>query len=169
MQQQPGGPENGAFGFLTVVESPAHGLFGGYLLVDALGRPLEFHCTAPVKISRAQQILYGPTLQGHVHGRQIGGALLAEGAVEPWVVLTDAEAMLQVRPHTKLPMAFVRRGDADAAAEGFVVGDSHVQPHAHDAAREAAIHERLADLAAAVDLWEPFERIRLAIDEAQRH
>jgi hypothetical protein len=34
---------------------------------------------------------------------------------------------------------------------------------------EAAIREQLAALAAAVDLREPFERIRAAIDEAQRH
>jgi hypothetical protein len=37
-------------------------------------------CTTPVKVSRAQQILYGPTLHGHLHGRQIGAALLAEGS-----------------------------------------------------------------------------------------
>lgn len=157
-----------SFGFLTAVDSATHGLFGGYLLVDVLGRPLEFHCTAPVKISRAQQILYGPTLHGHVHGRQIGGALLAEGAVQPVVVLTDVEAMFQVRPHTKLPVALVRRSDAEATA-GFVVGGSHVLAHARDAAHEPVIRGRLADLSAAVDLWEPFERIRLAIDEAQRH
>ena len=99
-----------SFGFLTAVDSSAHGLFGGYLVVDALGRPLEFHCTAPVKVSRAQQILYGPTLQGHLHGRQIGGALLAEGKATPAVVLTDRESMLQVRPQTSLPVALVPAG-----------------------------------------------------------
>jgi hypothetical protein len=30
------------------------------------------------------------------------------------------------------------------------------------------VRDRLAELAAAVDLGEPFERIRLAIEEAQR-
>ena len=47
-------------GFLTVLEHPQHGLFGGYLLLNLAGRPVEFHCTAPVKPNRAQQILYGP-------------------------------------------------------------------------------------------------------------
>ena len=51
-----------ALGFLTVVEHPQHGLFGGYLLLNHGGRPLEFHCTAPIKPNRAQEILYGPTL-----------------------------------------------------------------------------------------------------------
>jgi len=48
-------------------------------------------------------------------------------------------------------------------------GNVHVQPHASDAPREAAIRERLATLGAAVDLCEPFDRIRAAIEEAQRH
>jgi len=155
-----------AFGFLTVVESPAHGLFGGYLLVDAAGRPLEFHCTAPVKVSRAQAILYGPTLQGHLHGRQIGGALLAESGVAPVVVLTDQEAMLHVRPHTNLPVALLTRTDGGDES-GFTVGASRVGDIGADP--HGVIRERLAELGAAVDLREPFERIRAAIDEAQKH
>ena len=40
-------------GFLTVVELPQYGLCGGLLVVNAAARPLEFHCTAPVKADRA--------------------------------------------------------------------------------------------------------------------
>ncbi len=168
MQQQ---VAEATFGFLTAVESGAHGIFGGYLLVDGLGRPLEFHCTAPVKVSRAQQILYGATLPGHLHGRQIGGALLAESGCEPMVVLTDSEPMLHVRHHTRLPVAFVRPG-ADAedavAADAIRVGGAVVAAPA-DADATRALADRLRVLAEAVDLCEPFERIRAAIDEAQRH
>ena len=169
MQQAAAGEGDLSFGFLTAVDSSAHGLFGGYLVVDAFGRPLEFHCTAPVKVSRAQQILYGPTLHGHLHGRQIGGALLAEGKTEAAVVLTDLESMLQVRPHTSRPVVFVQPAAAAGSGLGFVVGDTVVSPHAADAAISAQLEERLAALAAAVDLREPFERIRAALDEAQRH
>lgn len=160
--------EGATYGFLTTVDSGSHGVFGGYLLVDVLGRPLEFHCTAPVKVSRAQQILYGPTLAGHLHGRQIGGALLAEATCQPVVLLTDVEPMLHVRPHTPLPVALVRRcaeppapaADAELTFAGAVV----VPP-----AGGPALATHLEALAAAVDLCEPFERIRAAIDEAQRH
>ena len=155
-----------AYGFLTVVDSPSHGLFGGYLLVDAAGRPLEFHCTAPVKVSRAQQILYGATLQAHLHGQQIGAALLAEASVEPLVVLTDLDSMLAVRPHTNLPVALVSRTDAGA---GFELGAARITGSADDAGAESALRERLEPLAAAVNLSEPFDRIRAAIEEAQRH
>jgi hypothetical protein len=167
--QTEAGLDDLSFGFLTALESPTHGLFGGYLVVDSLGRPLEFHCTAPVKVSRAQQILYGPTLPGQLHGRHVGGALLAEGKATPAVVLTDNDAMLHVRPHTKLPLALVRRGSGEQASTGFMVGEAIVSPHADDAARADEIAARLASLAAAVDLCEPFERIRAALDEAARH
>jgi hypothetical protein len=172
MQQQADGdqPEL-SFGFLTTLESPAHGLFGGYLVVDSLGRPLEFHCTAPVKVSRAQQILYGASLDSHLHGQQVGGALLAEAKAAPAVVLTDSEPMLHVRPHTTLPVALVRRED-DAGGlrrgDSFVMGGAVVRPHGDDADRLADLATRLAALAAAVDLCEPFERIRGALDEAAR-
>jgi len=174
MEQQTGSPSAAtAFGFLTAVDSPTHGVFGGYLLVDAAGRPLEFHCTAPVKVSRAQQILYGATLPSHLHGQQIGATLLAEGTVTPAVVLTDLDAMLTVRPHTSLPLALVRRLAGDTAPEptagGFAVGDVGVSLHASDADGADSIRARLEPLVAAVDLTEPFERIRAAIEEAQRH
>jgi hypothetical protein len=169
MQQQAEPGDGAVFGFLTAIESPQHGLFGGYLVVDGLGRPLEFHCTAPVKVSRAQQILYGPTLHGHLHGQQIGAALLAESKALPAVVLTDHDAMLHVRPHTKLPVALVRPLDGTEAAAGFTVGTARVIPHASEAADDVALCERLAALALSVDLQEPFDRIRAAIEEAQRH
>lgn len=159
-------PSAPAFGFLTAVESPTHGLFGGYLLVDAAGRPLEFHCTVPVKVTRAQQILYGATLQGHLHGRQIGATLLAEGSFAPVVVLTDIDSMLSVRPHTNLPVALVSSLDAGS---GLEFGTARVSCPGNDELGEPTLRERLAPLAAAVDLREPFERIRHAIEEAQKH
>jgi len=172
MEQTPAEqPIDVAFGFLTAVDSPSHGLFGGYLLVDPAGRPLEFHCTAPVRVSRAQQILYGATLQSHLHGRQIGATLLAEGTVAPELVLTDFEPMLHVRSHTSLPVALVTRADALAAAgaSSFAIGSVSVSPHAQDAGLGESLRQKLESLVASVDLAEPFERIRAAIEEAQRH
>ena len=72
-----------AMGFLTIVESSAQGIFGGYLLLNEAGRPLEFHCTAPVRPNRAQQILYGPTLKPYLFGEQIGQTLLSQTKITP--------------------------------------------------------------------------------------
>src|ERR1044071_2335982 len=94
----------GSLGFLTVVEHEEHGLVGGDLVLTLTGRPLEFHCTAPVKPNRAQQILYGPTLKPYLYGEQIGQALLGKGATEPSVVCTDMRPVLAVREFTALPV-----------------------------------------------------------------
>ena len=102
---------NLGLGFLTVVEDPRYGLFGGYLVLNAAGRPLEFHCTAPIKPNRAQQILYGPTLEPYLFGEQIGRTLLTKGQTEPGVVCTDREPALAVRDFVDVPVLLVLSSD----------------------------------------------------------
>lgn len=96
-----------AMGFLTVVEYPECGLFGGYLVLNRLGRPLEFHCTAPVKPSRAQQILYGATLEPYLYAEQIGRTLVASAKAEPEAVFTDREPALALREFVDVPVVYV--------------------------------------------------------------
>ena len=96
-----------AIGFLTVIEHPQHGLFGGYLVLNLAGRPLEFHCTAPIKPNRAQQILYGPTLESFLYGEQIGSTLLGHAKTAPLVVCTDCEPVLSLRDLVDVPVALV--------------------------------------------------------------
>ena len=92
-------------GFFAVVEYPQHGLFGGYLLLNAAGRPVEFHCTAPVKPNRAQQILYGPTLESFLYGEHIGATLIKASQQTPLALLVDQPAALAVRQHINVPAA----------------------------------------------------------------
>lgn len=162
-------------GFLTVVENDLLGLVGGYLLLSPAGRPLEFHCTAPVKPSRAQQILFGPTLKPYLIGEQISQALIRKADAQPLVIWTDEPAVLAARDFVTLPMALVVGNGAsvedavrhfDRLTE-FVVGKQRaavVSLHANDV---DVIVSRLAALAT-FDLAEPFGRIREAIEEAQR-
>jgi hypothetical protein len=108
-------------GFLTVVECPRDGLFGGYLVVNLLGRPLEFRCTAPIKPNRAQQILYGPTLDPYLYGEQIGYTLLKGSDHRPSVVFTDLPAVLAASEFTETPLAVVEINAAEPL-------DASVQP-----------------------------------------
>ena len=96
-----------ALGFLTVLEQAPHGLMGGYLVLNGAGRPLEFHCTAPIKPNRAQQILYGPTLEPYLYGEQIGQALAAKASLEPLLICTDLRPALAVRSVIDTPVALV--------------------------------------------------------------
>jgi hypothetical protein len=167
-------------GFLTVAEHPA-GLFGGYLILNPLGRPVEFHCTTPVKPSRAQEILYGVTLAPYLCGELIAPMLVGKALHKPGLVLTDVEPVLTLRMHAAMPVAVVRT----PAEEPLRRLDC-----AHDAPRPALatfrrglnelgldplflsdrepVLQRLQEVSENFDLLEPFGRIRAAICEAQR-
>lgn len=122
-----------ALGFITVVEDSQTGLFGGYLVLNATGRPLEFHCTAPIKPNRAQEILYGPTLEPYLFGEQIGHTLVAQAKNRPQVLCTDREPALAVREFVDVPVALVLSPD-DASPrpsgrpDGKAQSSSQTQP-----------------------------------------
>jgi hypothetical protein len=172
-----------SLGFLSVVEHAELGLLGGYLLLNAAGRPLEFHCTAPVKPSRAQEILFGPTLQPYLYGEQIGQTLLTRSKLTPLVVCTDSWAMLAVRDHTHVPVVLVATGGRESLAESdspsripLPAKDSRPLRFGHNelllpaayTADEQTIRDHWPSQADHLDLAEPFARIREALDEAQK-
>ncbi len=180
------------FGFLSTLASPEHGHFGGYLIVSPLGRPLEFHCTSPVRPSRAQEILYGPTLQPYLLGEQIAGALLQAAKLAPRLLLTDTAAILSARPLAKAPMAlllslatvdptfdnshgdhaaFVRSADESGLGHfdrQVAAGGYNLQLPTGFEAEKHFVAEFATQLSQHVDLAEPFGRIHEAIREAQR-
>lgn len=180
-----------ALGFLTVVQHPQFGLFGGYLLLNVAGRPLEFHCTAPIKPNRAQEILYGPTLESFLYGEQIGQTLLNQANIAPLLVCTDQTPALAAREHTSTPLVLVlspkddwaeapseehadRFFRVDAAHRGgprlaiFQLGRNRLAVAEQAVDDRQLITERLGELADSFDLAEPFQRIREAIEEAQQ-
>ncbi len=198
-----------AIGFLTVMDHPQHGLFGGYLVLNLAGRPLEFHCTAPIKPNRAQQILYGPTLESFLYGEQIGSTLLGHAKTSPLVVCTDREPVLSLRDLIDLPVALVLppvepeefNGTGSDAHPTVTLPNDDCQAGKPDVPRVLRVDaphgrgprlitfelgrnrlalpqqkcddrkrfsERLGEAAASLDLWEPFTRIREAIEEAQQ-
>ena len=185
-----------ALGFLTVVENPQFGLFGGYLILNGAGRPLEFHCTAPIKPNRAQEILYGPTLEAFLYGEQIGQTLINQGSITPLLVCTDREPALAAREFMATPLVLVMPPEDfldDKTVDTVPITNTSGRvlrldpPHRggprlvtfqHGRNRLALperaeedrrlISEGLAGLDDLFDLAEPFQRIRDAIEEAQQ-
>lgn len=171
-----------ALAFLSVVEIPAHGLLGGLLLLNRTARPLEFHCTAPVRPNRVQELLYGPTLKPFLYGELIARTLLAKATAGIAVALLDQPELLAARDHVSVPLALVCRPQGgDALSEGggrlmlpgsgpvllqpLAIGPNRLAIPSADAQR---VHDALADVGQYLDLAEPFERIRNAIEEAHR-
>lgn len=105
-------------GFLTALGDPARGVIGGFLVLNLVGRPTEFHCTAPVRPNRAQEILYGATLEGFLCGEQIAQALVGRTKTELAAILTNNPNVLTAGNSLKVPLAMVFRrsnGTLDAA------------------------------------------------------
>ncbi|MBI1901107.1 MAG: hypothetical protein HYS13_08355 [Planctomycetia bacterium] len=96
-----------ALGFLTVVQDADGAYSGGYLVLNAAGRPIEFHCTLPVKPNRAQQILFGPTLEPYLCGEQIGQTLIQKATTKVVAVCSDRQALLAARPLVAPPVAWL--------------------------------------------------------------
>jgi hypothetical protein len=183
-------------GFLTVLDQGEDGLFGGYLVLNAAGRPLEFHCTAPVKANRAQQILYGRTLAPYLYGEQIGQTLVGKAKTSPRWICTDVQPALSVREFIETPVALVLEAAAEQDEAPSDEPESSVRWRL-DAAQPNAPRPHAAGLLefdldgfplavspswsddceavksvwrelAGLDLREPFTRIREAIEEAQK-
>jgi hypothetical protein len=192
-------------GFLTVIAQPKIGLIGGYLVVNLTGRPLEFHCTAPVAADRIQEILYGDTLNPFLYGERIAQTLLKRSKLPVSYIFTNNSDVLPVQKlMTELPVIYVFdwkqkhqisdevnqslqlfgiRNNRPVEPETGVPEHVQVPPIAGldtsfwkemqignrwIAVPEAASSAELAQIARTLDFAEPFVRLRLAVDEAQK-
>jgi hypothetical protein len=164
-------PATPAFGFLSIIEQPELGLLGGYLLLNATARPLEFHCTAPVKPNRAQEILYGATLRPYLCSEQIGQALVGKAKTDVLLVFTDDAAAVGVREFTSAPVVVVRTHvDQSLVASHLSVtlGEYHAGLDHRHSSDQPAVLRIWKEHGHSLDLVEPFGRIREALEEAQK-
>jgi hypothetical protein len=166
-----------SLGFLTVLNE-ASGYLGGYLVTNTWGRPLEFRLSSAVQPNRVQQILYGGTLLPYVCGDLIGRTLVDKAGVPVAMVVTDREAVLDLRLKLDVPVLWLMSAD-DPRALTLASGPAAVAPaargrgpllcHASFAATDVpAAQELIGGLDSTFDLAEPFGRIREAIAEARK-
>lgn len=179
-------------GFLTVRRHAEYGYFGGYLVLNQLARPLEFHCTLPVKPSRAQAVLYGPTMEDFVCGEQIAKALIGRAKIAADLVVTDAPAVLAVSLVSKIAIVQLdivasksgtrQQNDGGSRASEstsldlpnmssipvspLTVGGHHFYLPESDRHQQETVQKSLKELGPAFDFCEPFERIVEALAEA---
>lgn len=175
-----------AIGFMTVVRQADDSLLGGLLLLNHHARPLEFHCTAPVAANRAQQILYGPTLEPYLYGEKIGPALVHSATATIDLLLVDSPTLAPLGDVVDVPIAMPVDLPAAATPGTAASADRPKTPRGWQSVQTAGrrllvlaraeskedevrrIDATLSTLDAATDLAEPFDRIRAAIEEAQR-
>lgn len=166
-------------GFLTVRHHADHGYFGGYLIVNRIARPLEFHCTMPVKPSRAQALLYGPTIDDFVCGEQIAKALTTKAKLKPQLVLTDCSSVLAMSLVSELAVARLVHDElSQSVASGLRLPQSNTggaNIRCHDGEFQVpeaskltqdSLQSILDELSDNFELTEPFQRVSEALMEA---
>ncbi|MEK6249041.1 MAG: hypothetical protein N2C12_12735 [Planctomycetales bacterium] len=165
-----------ALGYLSVVKDESGNRIGGLLVLGDSGRPLEFHCTAPVRPNRAQEILYGPLLEEYLCGEQIGQALVAALSLPATLLLTDQTEILGLRHFIPHPVIQVGASSGNAADDEGQTGLPQlafverrgVQLSVRFEYEEDLIiaSDLIESLGTSFDIIEPFERIHDAIVEA---
>lgn len=174
-----------ALGFLSVVEAPQGGVVGALLVLNPKGRPLEFHCTSPVQPNRSQAILYGSTLRPFLWGEQIGVTLLNRARGRLSVTFADAPELLAARDHWSFPLLYLfpkvqvvpdrgeglagepPTGPVDPWQEAMEVQCWQGTTCGVESRHASDLSSALLLLAGwpRLDLYEPFQRLRDAIDE----
>jgi hypothetical protein len=160
-----------SIGFLTALQEPS-GWVGGYLVTNSWGRPLEFRLTTAVQPNRVQAALYGPTLTEYILADLIGKALVEKTAAKPDLIVTDVPAVLALRSRVEVPVLAVKTESAVAPPDA--VPFSHARSTlglllpGKFAADQGPVLKQLERVDAAVDLAEPFTRVREAMAEARK-
>jgi hypothetical protein len=158
------------FGFFSVVALAGGTLVGGYLVLNALGRPVEFHCTEAVKPTRAQEILYGPTLSPFLYAEQLGRSLIVAAKSKTDVVFTDSKHALDLRRLIDVPVVMVRHADDSTESEptAFQIGTNQLCTSSHAPEDQRVLTEDWEQQFVDWDLSEPFTRIQDAIAETHK-
>jgi hypothetical protein len=163
-------------GFLTIVQEN-NGYLGGYLVTNLWGRPLEFRLSTAVQPNRIQQILYGGTLHGYICADLIGKTLVEKTSTAVQCIFTDCERVIDLRLRIDVPVVCLARSSqsevapsrSEANAEPAITKGGHpVLCHPRFSADKATVAELLDRLDGALDLAEPFVRIREAVGEARK-
>jgi hypothetical protein len=124
-----------------------------------------------VQPNRVQQILYAGTLDPFICADLIGKTLVERTALPAHILVTDTEAVLDLRLRLDLPVAWIVNQEPreliDRRASTMPVrGPVYCnRQFPTDVQRIEGILDQLAGL---LDLAEPFTRIREAIGEARK-
>ncbi len=162
-------------GFLTVF-GEGSGYLGGYLVTNSWGRPLEFRLSTAVQPNKVQQILYGATLTEYLCADLIGKTLVEKTATPAHLIVTDSPNVLALRSRVDAPVvAALPEGQVPASTyDRPLTAIPHVRSSLPlileakwelDEDRVRAILDRVDS---ALDLAEPFTRIREAMGEARK-
>ncbi len=150
-------------GFIDTVVFPDSSIRGALLVTDLETKPYEFRVTSPIKPTQLQQILYGRTLSEFVVAELICVPLLKACKEKINFVIIKQIQLLNMRPYIEFPVICVSRKDDKN-------NSNELMYHAHKnfVSELEAAKLIISAMAEKVDIFEPFQRIKTAINEVHR-
>jgi hypothetical protein len=138
---------------------------GGILTTDIETRPYEFRITSAIKPTQLQQMLYGTSLKDYVYGELICAPLIKATKEKISFVLAKERYIMDVRPLVAVPIVLVLYNEKYA---GDGVKPITFQAHKNFSSELSYAQTVLTPIMQRHDLTEPFERLKLALNEVHR-
>ncbi len=190
--------KNSNLGYYSLLELEKNEFVGGLLVLNSNGRPLEFHCTTPVKANRPQQVLFGNSLKRFIVGESILPRLVSECKNNVDFVLADDPDATEAQKKIEQPIVVMdlepyheeheRRGvkETDGDRQERVDVPEIAEPSSQFRSlirlrlksldfwidpsikgRKPEVSDMLTQVANAIIIDEPFQRVQMAIRESQ--
>jgi len=151
--------------FMDVILFSDGAIRGGILTTDIETRPYEFRITSPIRPTQLQQMLYGTSLKDYVYGELICAPLIKATKEKISFVLTKERYILEVRPLVSVPIVLMSYDD-QAAGNGLK--PISLQVHKDYSTELTHAQTAITPITQKLDLMEPFERLKLALNEVHR-
>ncbi|MEZ6093731.1 MAG: hypothetical protein R3C03_05775 [Pirellulaceae bacterium] len=158
--------------FLSATAFEGLGISGGALIVNGVGRPIEFHCSTPVAANRTQEILFGATLDAFLYCEQVGQALLSEMKTQPDLIVVNQVQLAELPGFTSIPVVLLSNDlskneltEVTAGHYRYSIGDNEVT-FLTSLADYSPFKDLLDAFHRQLPIDEPFERVSQALDEA---
>ena len=139
---------------------------GGALVTDVVSKPYEFRVTSPIKPTQLQKILYGNSLVEYVYGELICFPLLKSLKEAVTLAICRDEHLLVARPNLSFPLIVIKKSEQRTDKEGG--GMITVRTNKNFQGEKAQAEILLNMLSQQFDIFEPFERVKLAVSEANK-
>ena len=151
--------------FIDVTVFSDGSIRGGILTTDIETRPFEFRVTSPIKPTQVQQILYGASLKDYVYGELICVPLVKATKEKLSIVLIKENYLITMRPLVSVPIILVN-------LNGAQIGDGlkpvNLSSHRNFQNELSFAQTILTPVMQKHDMLEPFERLKLALNEVHR-
>jgi hypothetical protein len=139
---------------------------GGVLVTDTVSRPFEFRVTSPVKPTQLQKLLYGRSLAEYVYGELICLPLLKQVKEPLSLGVCQDEHLLVARPNLQFPLIAIKKSNQQS--EKDMLNSTVLLTHKNFSGEQGHAEILLRTLSQQFDIFEPFERVKLAVTEVHR-